>query len=130
MLEKLASALCLLVVFATGSIAQDIQPEYGDFSEIQGKHKVFLRCDDLEYRKEIIEQIKEYVSKGKVDATIVGREEDAEIVISYWNAGAKGVFGGYKKLGDLTVAIDGTEIKTATNVVEGTKQYRLRTLYS
>lgn len=119
----------LLCVMNYSAVAQEIEPEYGDFPEIQGKHKIFLRCDDIEYRKEIIKQIEEYVSKGKVEAQIVGREEDSEIIIAYWNAGAKSQFGGYKKIGDLVVAIGGKDVENTAQSVGGQKQ-RMRIIYS
>src|SRR6266567_3856212 len=107
---KLTAAVLFLLSLYISSSAQEILPEYGEFSELQGKHTVYVMSEDFEARKAIVNKIEEYIRKGKVDAKVVGTTDEAEIIILYGRAGAHDTFGGYQLRGELAVCLRGQPI--------------------
>jgi hypothetical protein len=126
---KFAIMVPFLFLLSVGSSAQQILPEYGDFSELRGKRTVYIMSEDFEARKAIVNQVEEYVRKSKVDAKVVGTTDEAEIIILYGNAGVHGTFGGYQLRGELAVCVRGEAVSNTEAGVGGQK-YRLRILYT
>lgn len=126
---KLTTALFFLLLLSDGSLAQQILPEYGDFSELQGKRTVYVMSHDFEARKAIVNQIEEYIRKRKVDAQLVGTTDEAEILIFYGSAGGSATFGGYQRHGELAVCIRGKPVSNTESGVGGQK-HAPRVLYT
>ena len=109
-MPKLTTAAFIVSLLCVGATAQQVLPEYGDFSELRGKRTVYVMSRDLEAHKAIFNQIEEYIRKSKVDAQLVGTTDEAEIHIFYANAGGSASFGSYQRPGKLAVCIRGKPI--------------------